>query len=38
MTVLMKHFHDSLNIAVILAPACEFFSTKCAQFSEIFAE
>ena len=28
----LKYFHDSLNIAVILAPGCEFFFTKCAQF------
>ena len=30
MILRFKHFHDSLNIAVILAE-CEFFSIKCAQ-------
>ena len=27
-----KHFHDSLNIAVILTLGCEFFFVKSAQF------
>ena len=28
----LKYFHDSLNIAVILASGREFVSTKCIQF------
>ena len=32
MIIQFKHFHDSLNIVVILTPRCEFFSAKCAQF------
>ena len=28
----LKYFHDSLNIAVILASGREFVSTKCTQF------
>ena len=28
----IKHFHDSLNIVVILAPGYEFFYIKCVQF------
>ena len=32
MIIRLKHFHDSLNIAVILAPDREFFSVKCDQF------
>ena len=27
-----KHFHDSVNIVLILAPGCEFFTAKCVQF------
>ena len=38
MTRQFKHFHDSLNIVVILAPGCEFLSAKCAQFSVTFTE
>ena len=26
------HFYDSLNIELILDPACEFFCAKCVQF------
>ena len=33
MIIQFKHFRDSLNIALILASGCEFFSTKCVQFS-----
>ena len=29
---------DSLNIVVNLAPGCEFFSAKCAQFPITFTE
>ena len=28
----LEHFHDSLNIVVILAPGHEFFFAKCVQF------
>ena len=38
MRIQLKYFHDSLNIVVILAPGCEFFSTKCAHFPLIFME
>ena len=34
----IKHFHDSLNIVVILAPGCELSSAKCAKFPLIFME
>ena len=34
----MKCFLDSLNIVVILAPAREFFSAKCALFPLTFTE
>ena len=34
MMIRLKYFHDSLNIAVILAPGHEVFSAKCAQFTE----
>ena len=33
-----KHWHDSVNIAVILTPGCGFFSAKCAPFSLTFTE
>ena len=33
-----KHFHDSLNTAVILAPGCKFFSAEFAQFPLAFTE
>ena len=33
-----KHFLDSLNIALILAPGCEFFSAKFVQFPLTFTE
>ena len=32
----LKYFHDSLSLVVILAPGCEFFSAKCAQFPLAF--
>ena len=32
-----KHFHDSLNIVVILAPDRKFFFVKCAQLPLTFA-
>ena len=34
----LKHFHDSLNIVVMLAPGRELPSAKCAQFSLTFTE
>ena len=33
-----KFFHGSLNMVVILAPDCNFFTVKCAQFSLAFME
>ena len=33
-----KHFHDSLNIVVILARGRKFVSAKCAQFHLTFTE
>ena len=38
MIMLFKHFHDSLNIAVILAPGREFFPYKFVQFPLTFEE
>ena len=38
MIIRLKHFHNSLNIALILAPVREFFSAKCAQFPVTFTE
>ena len=32
MLIEFKHFHRSLNIALISAPGCEFFFAKCDQF------
>ena len=29
------HFHDSLNVVLILDPGCEFFCVKSVQFSLI---
>ena len=34
MIIRFKHFHDNLNIVVILTPGCEIFCGKYAQFSE----
>ena len=34
----VKYFHDSLIIAVILAPGRESFSAKCAQSPLTFTE
>ena len=34
----LRYFLDSLDIAMIVAPACEFFSVKCAQFPLICRE
>ena len=34
----LKHFHDSLNIVVILAPGREFFCAKYGQFPLTFTE
>ena len=34
----LKHFDDSLNIAVILTPGRGYFSAKCAQCPLIFME
>ena len=38
MLIRLKYFHDSLNIVVILAPGCEFFSAKCVEFPLTFTE
>ena len=38
MIIQFKLFNDSLNIVVILAPGCEFFCAKCAQYSLTFNE
>ena len=38
MTIRLKYFHDSLNIVVIVAPGCEFFSVKCGQVPLTFTE
>ena len=38
MIILLKYFHDSLNIVVILAPVREFFYVKWTQFSLTFQE
>ena len=32
MKIQFKHFHDGLNIVVIVTPDCEFFSIKSDQF------
>ena len=32
----IKYFHESVNIAVILAPGHEFFFAKCAQLPLTF--
>ena len=34
----IKHFHDSLDIVVMLAPSRELLFAKCAQFSLTFTE
>ena len=38
MIILLSNFHDSLDIALILAPDGKFFSAKCVQFPLKFAE
>ena len=38
MIIPLKYFHDNLNIVVILAPGCEFFTAKCIQFPLTFTE
>ena len=38
MAIRLKYFHDSLNIALNLAPAREFFCAKSAQFPLTFME
>ena len=35
---ILKYFHDSLNVVVILAPGPEFFCHKCALFPLSFTE
>ena len=35
MIIRFKGFHDSINIAVIVATASEFYSAKCAQLPKI---
>ena len=32
MMIRLKYFHDNLNIVVILAPGCEFFTARGVQF------
>ena len=34
----IKHFHDSLNVALMLAPSSNFFCDKCVQFPLTFTE
>ena len=34
----LKYFHDSVNIALILAPSREMFFAKCVQFPLTFKE
>ena len=38
MIIRLKYFHDSTNIAVILAPGHELFSSKCFQFPILVKE
>ena len=38
MIILLKYFHDSLNIVVILDPGFEVFSAKYAQLPLTFTE
>ena len=38
MIIQLKHFYDSLNIIVTLAPGREFFFAKCEQFLLTFTE
>ena len=38
MKIRFKHFHDSINIVLTLAPGFEFFSAKSIQFPLTFAE
>ena len=35
---ILRHFHGSVNIVLILVPGNEFYSAKCAQFLLTFAE
>ena len=38
MIIQSKYLHNSLNIAVVVAPGHEVFPAKCAQFLLKFAE
>ena len=38
MLIQFKHFHDSLNTVVTLAPGCKVFFVKCVQFLLTFIE
>ena len=38
MIIRLEYFYDSLNIIMILAPDCEFFSAKVSDFSLTFKE
>ena len=38
MIIRLKHFHDTINIVVILDPGHEFLIAKCAQFPLTFME
>ena len=38
MIIRFKHFHDRLNMALILAPGREIFCAKCVQFPLTFME
>ena len=33
-----EHFHDILDISLILAPVFDFFGAKCVQFPSSFTE
>ena len=38
MIMRFKHFHDSLNIVLILAPGCKLLSAKCVEFPLPFTD
>ena len=38
MLIQFEHFHDSLNLVMILAPDCEFFYPKRTQFPLTFTK
>ena len=38
MIIRLKHFYDSLNTVMAVAPGCKFFSSKFVQFPLLFTE